>query len=125
MSDPVGRIRFLTDENFREAIVAGLRRKQPDMDIMTAVEAGLLHVEDPLVLEYAANHQRILLTHDKRTMPTYLNAFLLSLKPGAHSPGVLFVLQLMATGEAIEDLLLIWEASAPGEWQDRVTYLPL
>ena len=119
------RIRFLGDEDFRDAIIEGLRRKQPEVDILTAVEVGTLGRPDPAVLAHALEHGRIVLTHDKRTMPQHRGAFLLTLAPGQHSPGVFVVPQRMATGPAIEELLLIWEASEPGEWRDRVTYLPL
>ncbi|HEU5367562.1 MAG TPA: hypothetical protein VFU69_03825 [Ktedonobacterales bacterium] len=50
-----GLIRFLADENFNEEIVAGLRLKQPQMDIQTAAEAGVPGLPDPLVLGMQPN----------------------------------------------------------------------
>jgi hypothetical protein len=41
-------------------VVAGLRRARPTMDILTAPEAGTLHMLDPDVLVWAAAHDRIL-----------------------------------------------------------------
>jgi hypothetical protein len=119
------QIRFLADENLRAAIVDGLRRRQPMIDIVTAVKAGLLHRADPDVLSFAMEQGRVLLTHDARTIPDHLGALLLTLTPEQHSPGVFVLPQRLATGPAIEEILLLWEASEPEEWRNRVTYLPL
>jgi hypothetical protein len=32
--------------------------------------------------------------------------------------------QTLPVAQAIEALLLVWEASAPNEWEDTLTYLP-
>lgn len=119
MSDP---IQFLADENFDLRIVAGLRRKRPHIDILTAAEAGTLGLPDPRVLAYAAEHHRILLSHDVKTMPAHFDAFLAG---GQHSPGLLLSSQALPTGQVIDDVLLIWEASGPEEWRDLWTHLPL
>lgn len=68
--------RFLADENFNLAIVAGLRRARPALDILTAPDAGILHLADPGVLAWATTHNRILLSHDMRTMPGHFYRFL-------------------------------------------------
>ena len=47
-------IRFLADENFDRAIVKGLQRRAPSIDILTAQEAGLRMLDDPAVLAWAA-----------------------------------------------------------------------
>jgi hypothetical protein len=44
---------------------------------------------------------------------------------GQHSPGVLLLHQQLPIAQAIEALLLVWDASAPEEWRDWLTYLPL
>lgn len=119
------RIRFLADQNFRAAIVDGLRRMRPDMDIQSVRDIGLADAPDPVVLAYANEHEHVLLTHDKRTMPMHLDDFLRAAPAGTHHPGGLLIPQRMATGPAIEEILLIWEASEPNEWQDRITFLPI
>ena len=70
-------IRFQSDENVDADIIAGLLRRQPAIDILTATQAGLLGQGDPLVLAYAADQGRILLTHDEKTMPGHLADFLI------------------------------------------------
>ena len=115
-------VRFLGDENLDYVIVQGLRLRQPQIDILTAVHAGILGFPDPAVLAFAAEHDRILLSHDKRTMPHHFAAFLAE---GNQIPGVMLVSRKVTIGQAIEALLLVWEASSHEEWRNLVTRLPL
>jgi len=107
------RVRFQADANFNAFIVKGLLRRQPGIDIQSAEAAGL---------SLAAQAGRILITHDYRTMPTHFADFLAS---GQHSPGVLLLHQTLPVAQAIDALLLVWDASEPEEWRDTLTYLPL
>jgi hypothetical protein len=66
-----GDTRFLLDENVDVALATELRRKQPAIDVPTAVEAGTRGLKDPALLVWAADHGCILITHDKRTMPDH------------------------------------------------------
>jgi hypothetical protein len=115
-------VRFRADENLDETIVAGLRLKSSLFDITTVSELGMKGTPDPDILTNAAREERVLLTHDMRTMPGHLADLLAS---GTHGPGNLVVPQGLAIGLAISDLLLVWEASAPEEWRDSWNRLPL
>lgn len=117
--------RFLADEDFNGDIVTGLRRAQPAIDILTAAQAGTLRMNDPGVLAWARAHDRILLSHDKRTMPDHFYNFLAQLVPGEHSPGVMLVPQELAIGPAIDAMLVIWACSSHEEWRDLLIRLPL
>ena len=121
MSVPWRSLRFLADEDFRQRIVEGLRRRESSLDIVTVNDVGLLHRSDPDVLAYAADHGRILLTHDESTMPGHLSNFLAM---GRHCPGVIIIDQELATGRAIEAVILVWEASGPQDWADQYNYAP-
>lgn len=92
------------------------------MDIQTAAEAGTMGLGDPLVLAHAAAQGRILLNHDKRTMPRHFGAFR---GAGHHSPGVILLPQELPIGQAIQDIVLIWTASWAEEYQDLMIRLPL
>lgn len=115
------RIRFLADENFRFPIVQGIRRIQPQIDILTAREANILGLPDLQVIVHAATDHRILLTHDVRTMGTHFATFLAS---GQHSPRIFFVMHVRPIGDVITTIHLIWQASEPEEWIDRYEPLP-
>ena len=54
-------------------------------------------------------------------MPTHFADFVRS----QHSPGVMVVPQSLAVPAAAEDLALIWAATTPEEWENRILYLPL
>jgi len=117
--------RFLTDANFNLHIVSGLRRRQPGIDIMTAQQTDILDAPDPGVLLFARAQDRILLTHDRKTMPAHFDALLATLPSGEHSPGVMSTEQMLPIGSAIEAILEVWACSIHDEWRDLLVYLPL
>jgi len=53
-------------------------------------------------------------------MPSYFAQFL----AGAESPGVILISQKTSVSEAIESLVLVWLASEPAEWINRICRLP-
>ncbi len=64
-------MKFLADENFDNTIVRGLIRRKPEIDIIRVQDVGLSGEDDPIVLEWAAEEDRILLTHDVATITRY------------------------------------------------------
>ena len=81
-------LRFLSDENFHGDVVRGLLILCSGLDLMRAQDVGLEGADDPDVLAWAAADDRILLTHDRATMPDFAHARCAS---GDAMPGV-FVL---------------------------------
>lgn len=67
-------MRLLSDENFNEDIVRGLLLRRPDLDLRRVHEVGLEGADDPTILEWAAANNRIVLTHDRATMPDFAYA---------------------------------------------------
>jgi hypothetical protein len=102
------KIRFQADADLNEDIVLGLTRLEPEVDFQTATEAGLRGLVDPDVLSHAAQAGRILVTHDRRTMPTHFAAFILN----NTSPGVFIIGQNLSVRAAIDELSLIWGTAA-------------
>jgi len=115
------RPRFQADADFNSRIVRGLRRREPELDFRDAKSGGVIGVPDPAVIKIASDSQRILVSHDRRTMPAHLSKFLESYS----SPGVIIVSQELDIGAAIEDLLLIWAATTHDDWRDTIGYVPL
>lgn len=115
------RPRFLADADFNQKIVAAVRRRERAIDFQTALEGGTIGRVDPEVLRLAADSGRILVTHDRATMPRHF-ARLLEV---ASSPGLIIVSQDLDIGAAVEDLLLIWTASGAEEWRDKIGFVPI
>ncbi len=115
-------IRLAADENFNHAILDGLLRRLPDVDLVIVQRTALLGAADPALLEWCAHEMRILLTHDVRTVPAHANE---RLRRGYSMSGVIAVRQRLPVGRAIEDLLLLFEASREDELAGRVHFVPL
>jgi hypothetical protein len=47
-------LKLAADENFNADIVRAVRRRAPEVDIVTVQEAGLHGFDDPDILEWAA-----------------------------------------------------------------------
>jgi predicted nuclease of predicted toxin-antitoxin system len=64
-------VRFQADANLNQIILLAARRREPAFDFQTALQAELSGVNDPEVLVHAAREGRILVTHDRKTMPRH------------------------------------------------------
>ena len=115
-------VRFLADASLHHAIVTGCLRREPTIDFVSAHAAKLEGMSDLDVLALAAAQSRILVTHDFRTMPRHFAEFLAT---GVTSPGILLVKQQTPLASVIEDLVLIWTASTPEDWTNRIVTIPL
>ena len=115
------KITFQADADFNQTIVSALQRREPAIDFQTADEARLRGLPDPDVLARAAHDGRILVSHDHRTMPVHFTTFVAT----QHSPGVFLLSQDVPIRIAVEELLVIWEASEAEEWANTLQYLPL
>jgi hypothetical protein len=113
-------IRFLADASLREAIVRGCRRREPGMDFLSTNDAKLEGV--PEVLGIAAEQNRVLVTHDFKTIPRHFAQFI---QAYSSSPGVILVPQYLPIGQAIADLVLIWPLCDAEEWRNRIAAIPL
>ena len=74
------------DESLSGRIIRGLRRRLPNVDLVTAREAGLAGRPDPEVLEWAASEGRVLVTEDENTMIGFARD---RVKAGLPMPGVI------------------------------------
>jgi hypothetical protein len=112
-------IRFRADADLNFDIVKAVRQQEPAVDSGSA--AGLGRVSDPEILELAAASNRVLVSHDRRTM---LNHFRNRLTAGKASPGLLIVSQAAAIGPAVESIIILWSAADPAELRDQAFHLP-
>ena len=115
------KVRYQADADLNQIIVKATLRREPSVDFRTAVAAKLPGLEDYDVLTRAAAERRILVTHDRKTMPRHFAELVLS----EISAGVLIVPQKLRVAAAAEDLVLIWAATEAEEWINRILALPL
>lgn len=115
-------IRLLADENLDNTIIRGLLRRNPDIDIVRVQDINLSGEDDPIVLEWAANQGRILLTHDVATITRYAYE---RLAKNLAMPGVIEIHTDAAIGRVIEDLFMILECGTPEDLDGQIYYLPL
>lgn len=120
----MSEIRFLVDENTTRAIGDQLRRRQPDIVVLTVGDdlSPLHGTRDQDILLWLENEGYSLVTRNRGSMPRHLQDHLAA---GHHVPGIFTLRPKASIGEIIEDLLLIWEAAHPGEYQDRIEHVPL
>lgn len=115
-------MRFLADENFNNRILKGILKQNPDVDIVRAQDTEVYQTDDPTVLEWAANHGRIVLTHDAKTMSKFADD---RVEVGLAMPGVFQVNSNMSIGQAVAELLVAIGASEPGEHENLVKHFPM
>jgi hypothetical protein len=113
-------LRFQADNDLDHRIVIATRRLAPTLDFQTAPAAGLHGRDDPAVLARAAQDGRILVTHDRRTMPGHFAQFIAT----TPSPGLIIVSRTLAIGQAAAWLHLLWAASEAEEYLNTIYSLP-
>jgi hypothetical protein len=118
----VSRLRFLFDEDFNGHIVRGFRRRQPQPDTRTVREVGLEGADDPIVLTWAAENRRLVVSHDRRTMTAAARRRIRNRLP---MTGLVLFGQDCPVAVAIEELELIYEVTSAEEWREVIAFLPL
>lgn len=115
-------IPLLADQNFNGRILNGLARRQPAIDVLHVREIGLQAAADTVILERAAREGRVLLTHDRQTIPAFAYA---RVSAGEPMPGVFLVSKALPIGQAIDEILLAVHCLSPEECKDIVKYFPM
>ena len=114
-------VRLLADENFHGDAIDGLLDRRPELDLARVQDVGLSGIDDPAVLAWAAADGRMLLTHDKETVPGFAYA---RVNAGEPMPGVV-VAHGITVGDIIDEVLILDAASEQEEWADQVVFLPM
>jgi predicted nuclease of predicted toxin-antitoxin system len=114
-------LRFLTDENFDGRIIAGMLQREPTLDLVRVQDVGLSGLDDPTILAWAATEERLLLTHDRKSIPGFA---IQRIQAGERLPGVIVVAASGSLLVAIDAILLLNGASLPGEWEGQIVTVP-
>lgn len=114
-------LRLLIDQDLDHDILRGLIRRIPQIDAVTAFEIGMSEAPDIELLTSAAQDRRIIVTHDRRTMPAHAAHLMDS---GTNIVGLLVVPRSLPLHQVIEDLELMVSCYEMDEWVNVIRYLP-
>jgi hypothetical protein len=118
----VSRPRFLADNDLNDAIVVGLRRREPAAEFARLRDLGMASWSDVDVLDFAARTNWIVVSHDVNTMR---EAASIRVAAGLAMNGLLLAHQRSSVSWIIESLLLVWAVSEAEEWVGQIEFLPL
>ena len=108
------RLRFLFDEHIPFAVTQGLRRR--GIDVTTAVETGRSGADDEVLLDYARQAGRLLVTQDED--------FLRLHSQGVPHAGLAYYKQGSRTiGEVIQTLTLLHDLLTIDDAAGQIIYL--
>ena len=114
-------MKLLLDENLEAAILRGLLRRSPGLDVVRVVDAGLAGAPDPAVLAWAAEQGRVVVSRDRATMSLEAAR---RIEAGEPMPGLLLIRRGASVGEVLRALELILACAQEGELEGVIEYIP-
>jgi hypothetical protein len=116
-------LRLASDADVHGEIIRGLRRRQPEIDLVRVQDALPQGTADSDVLSWAVSQNRILITNDRSTM---IGIACSRVAAKEVVPGLIVTTNRQSIGSAISDILLIAECMSEDEMKCRViVFLPL
>ncbi|MCC3438141.1 MAG: hypothetical protein EAZ39_05390 [Oscillatoriales cyanobacterium] len=113
-------INLYMDENVPLPVTEGLRRR--DVDVLRVQEDNHQNTPDPIILDRAAELQRVVFTQDE----DFLAIANRRQQEGINFAGVIYAHQQSVTvGDSIRDLEIIAKVNEPEDLANCVQYLPL
>ena len=109
------------DEDGDGAIIRGLRRRLPNVDLVLVLEAGFGGSPDPVALEWAAKEDRAFITQDENTLVGYAWE---RVRIGLPMPGDIVRGKGVTIRRAIDDLVIIADCGIAEDFKDQVRFLP-
>lgn len=115
-------LKLLTDENFDNRILRGVKILCPQADIVRVQDIGLQGAADPYLLELAVQQDRVLLTQDANTMIGFAYE---RVDRGQAMAGVVVVSNYVRIADAIKDIVLLIQCGSLEDCENKVQYLPI
>jgi predicted nuclease of predicted toxin-antitoxin system len=115
-------MKFLMDEHIEPAITRGLRRIYPQLDILSVQEAGLRTQPDEVILTWAAQEGRVVVSRDVNTMTDEAAR---RIDSGLPMAGLLLIRPSFGYGEIIKALQLFVECAEEGELEGVIDFIPI
>lgn len=111
--------RFLADENLKQSIIDGLKSSSEKLDIARVVDVGLTQTDDRSILEWASQENRIMITHDFKTMIGFAHDRVVESLP---MPGLIAINIDLPVGQAIAYMRTIIQTKKPADLYNQVFY---
>jgi len=111
---------LVADENFYGPIFRALVQRKPSLDIVRVQDVGLMGTDDPKILKWAAQRNRVLLTHDRETIPDFAYE---RVRNGREMAGVIIVPDQLAPGDFATEILSLLERATEEAFRNRVFFL--
>ena len=116
-------LKLAADASFNGTAYTALMRREPTLDFVRVQDVGLRTATDPEVLAWAASEGRVLVTHDRATMPDFAYD---RVRAGLPMPGALVIRDHPdRIGDMVETIVIAVHCSDQHEWVDRVEHLPV
>jgi hypothetical protein len=116
-------LRLASDADVNGAIIRGLYRRRPSIDLIRAQDALPIGASDHEVLSWAISSGRVLVTNDRNTMIQHARH---RAEAGEVVPGLIATTNQQPIGSAIDDILSVAECKSEEELRHQiVVFLPL
>lgn len=116
-------LRLATDADVHGAIIRGIRRRLPELELVRTQEVLPEGTPDQNILAWAANENRVLITNDRNTMVGFAYQ---RVAAGEAMPGLIVTTNEESIGATINDIEIIAECISAEEFSRRlVIFLPL
>ncbi|MEM7128525.1 MAG: DUF5615 family PIN-like protein [Chloroflexota bacterium] len=120
----MGEIQYLLDENLNPRMRNAMMLAAPQITVLRVGDADVpsLGTKDPEILVWCEEHNFILVTDNRTSMPVHLADHIAE---GKHCPSIFVLPPDYSIGEIVDELILIYEASLSTEYQDQIRFLPI
>jgi hypothetical protein len=109
------------DEDVHGAIITGLHRREPSLDMVRVQDVGLRSAVDSEILIWAAREERVVVSLDKKTLASQAWN---RVARGLPMSGVAIIRKGVTIGKAIDELQVLAVVANPDELRDLVVFLP-
>lgn len=113
--------RLLSDENISSALIREILHAFPEVDLVRVSDVGLRQASDEEVIDWAYREKRILITHDRKTIPDIVRERYLANQPVG---GIVLIQAGLSIIEAVEDLGILLHCMSPEEMTNMVQTIP-
>jgi hypothetical protein len=114
--------KFLADEHFDGKVFREITRLIPNLAIVRVQDVQLLGAKDEFILEWAASHGYVLLTHDAKTMTRHGRE---RMARNSGFPRMVVVRRQTSIGRMIRELEILMECTREDEWENTIWFVPL